>query len=368
MANQIKLQNFSSMLTGHLDQMLISQSLSDLTLVCDDGQLQAHKLILAASSSFFSSLFESDHSSFCHPVIFLRGIPCHQMELILSFVYRGETCVASDDLNTFLELAADLKVRGLSNKQENPQTKMITNTRTDEQRIINKTSNLISFDENNIMRHDKIPQDEMNLKKCDQVSHKARRRNREKDSSVLVQCPMCNMTELDTSIKNHMRARRDVKCKNCDLFFRNCLSLNAHRRSRCRNLKASSKGGIQKSSHSILELNNVSKSLAQKNDNTNARKNLKHKKIVEEEPHPIETSVIEEDTPQLFEADFQDLSQSNSITESSDTVEVFQDNKNCYKPELERGKERDYIDQKKTKIKELKNSNCHSAKVHHQTQ
>ena len=61
-------------------------------------------------------------------------------------------------------------------------------------------------------------------------------------------------------------------------------------------------------------------------------------------------------------------SQSNSITESSDTVEVFQDNKDCYKPELERGKEGDYIDQKKTKIKELKNSNCHSAKVHHQTQ
>ena len=41
---------------------------------------------------------------------------------------------------------------------------------------------------------------------------------------------------------------------------------------------------------------------------------------------------------------------------------------NCHKPELERGKEGDYIDQKKTNIKELKNSNCHSAKVHHHTQ
>ena len=46
------------------------------------------------------------------PVIYLRGIKQQDMEAVLSFMYHGEVNVAQDNLNSFLSVAEDLKVKG----------------------------------------------------------------------------------------------------------------------------------------------------------------------------------------------------------------------------------------------------------------
>ena len=86
----------------------------DVTLACEDEQLKAHKVILSACSPFFKEVLRrNDHP---HPLVYLRGVTLNDMKAVLNFMYHGEVNVAQDDLNSFLQVAEDLKVKGLKNK------------------------------------------------------------------------------------------------------------------------------------------------------------------------------------------------------------------------------------------------------------
>ena len=119
MSEQFHLENsnFSSSLTSSLCSLVTSSSLCDCTLICSDGELSAHKVILAATSSFFSSVFSLHHHN--HPLIYLRGVKTDQMQAVLTYIYSGGTQVAQEDLSSFLAVAEDLQVEGLTRKIEN---------------------------------------------------------------------------------------------------------------------------------------------------------------------------------------------------------------------------------------------------------
>ena len=89
------------------------RELTDVTLACEDGQhLEAHKAILAASSPFFGEiLFRSKHP---HPLIYLRGFKSQDLVAILDFLYCGKASVLQQDLDSFLAIADELKLKGLA--------------------------------------------------------------------------------------------------------------------------------------------------------------------------------------------------------------------------------------------------------------
>ena len=71
-----------------LHEMMKSNELTDVTLVCDDKrQFKAHKIVLSACSSVFKSIMNDlpNNSS----VIYLKGIQHQEMESILEFMYLG---------------------------------------------------------------------------------------------------------------------------------------------------------------------------------------------------------------------------------------------------------------------------------------
>lgn len=76
--------------------------------------LQAHKVILAACSPFFESLLSSPVMATQSqlPVVYLKGAEVSQVNHILDFMYHGQVNVGQEDLNTFLALAEDLKIKG----------------------------------------------------------------------------------------------------------------------------------------------------------------------------------------------------------------------------------------------------------------
>ena len=89
----------------------------DVTLACDDDhQIQAHRIILSAGSQFFSDLFKkTKHTNL---VIYLKGIKSKELEYVVDFLYNGETYLAQEELNKFLETAKELQVKGLQSNQE----------------------------------------------------------------------------------------------------------------------------------------------------------------------------------------------------------------------------------------------------------
>jgi len=84
----------------------------DVTLACDDEQLQAHKVILSACSPFFRSILRRNPHQ--HPLLYLKGVKYSDLQSVLSFMYQGEVNVAQEELNSFLAVAEELKVKGLT--------------------------------------------------------------------------------------------------------------------------------------------------------------------------------------------------------------------------------------------------------------
>ena len=89
---------------------------SDVTLVSEDGQhIDAHKLIISSGCEFFSNLFNISKAG--HTVVFMRGIQFEALSAIVDFIYSGETKIPSKDLNDFLTIADELKLKGLSKEK-----------------------------------------------------------------------------------------------------------------------------------------------------------------------------------------------------------------------------------------------------------
>jgi len=89
--------------------------------------LQAHKLVLSACSDMFRSMFRRPHSvsapsSHGHTILYLRGVHSADMQAVLDFMYHGEVSVAQEELNSFLSVAEDLKVKGLTQKHSDNTT------------------------------------------------------------------------------------------------------------------------------------------------------------------------------------------------------------------------------------------------------
>ena len=121
MASKYSLEsvNFAATLSASLTSLLEGSLHCDVTLVCDDGQLSAQKVILAASSSFVSSVFQMNPHN--HPLMYLRGVKTDQMQSVLQFLYAGNTAMAEEKVSSFLAVAADLRIVGLAGSPEEPQ-------------------------------------------------------------------------------------------------------------------------------------------------------------------------------------------------------------------------------------------------------
>ena len=110
--------NFEASTSNAFQNLLTNRDFTDVTLACeDDGQVQAHKVILSSMSSFFHKiLLKNPHQ---HPLIYLKGIKLKDLEKIMNFIYMGETEVAKEDLENFMISANELEINGLQTNENN---------------------------------------------------------------------------------------------------------------------------------------------------------------------------------------------------------------------------------------------------------
>ena len=104
--------SYSDHLREMLHEMMRSNELTDVTLVCDDKkQFKAHKIVLSACSSVFKSIINElpQNSS----VIFLRGIQHEEMESILEFMYLGVATFYKERMNEFLNVSKSLEIKDI---------------------------------------------------------------------------------------------------------------------------------------------------------------------------------------------------------------------------------------------------------------
>jgi len=114
----LRWNDFESNISSAFRELRDDKDFFDITLACEDEQIQAHKIILSACSPFFRNILRRNIHQ--HPLLYLKGVKYTDLQSVLNFMYHGEVNVAQEELNSFLAVAEDLRVKGLT--QSNSQT------------------------------------------------------------------------------------------------------------------------------------------------------------------------------------------------------------------------------------------------------
>ena len=108
---------FPKIVRSAFEELRGDSDLTDVTLVCNDGkQVEAHRVVLASCSPFFMELFKRNKHP--HPLVYMKGVKGDDLVAMVEFLYSGEANVDQANLDAFLALADDLKLKGLNGTSE----------------------------------------------------------------------------------------------------------------------------------------------------------------------------------------------------------------------------------------------------------
>ena len=113
----MKVDDFDANFVSSLGLLRDSEEFFDVTLVSDDEiPIQAHKVVLSASSPFFRNVLKFNKNR--SPLLYIRGVNNTVLINVVEFLYKGEATVAEKDLEDFLKLSKDLKITGLGEDEK----------------------------------------------------------------------------------------------------------------------------------------------------------------------------------------------------------------------------------------------------------
>jgi hypothetical protein len=104
----------SAKIMKSIDDIFQKQLFTDVCLSCENQVIYAHRLILAAASSFFYSLFSTQPCSIApNPVVVIRDTRINELKAILEFIYYGQVAVQESEVDSLIKSAQTLGVYGL---------------------------------------------------------------------------------------------------------------------------------------------------------------------------------------------------------------------------------------------------------------
>ena len=113
----LKWNDYQNSINSVFGSLREENDFADVTLACEDGQqIEAHKVTLAAFSPFFQNLLKRNKHP--HPLIYMKGMKYEILLSLVDFLYLGEANVSQESLDSFLEIAEELKIKGLIGQKE----------------------------------------------------------------------------------------------------------------------------------------------------------------------------------------------------------------------------------------------------------
>ena len=163
----------------------------DVTLACEDGRdIEAHKVILVASSPFFQRILKRNKHN--HPMIYMRGMKSDDLTAIVDFLYYGEAKVYQENLDGFLAIAEELQLKGLEGSKS-------LDGSNDEERLKPMKKHI---------RNDKVPMPRMH--QFDDGTADDRKIGSNALASAKISVQSANFQELDEIVKAMMETSENV--------------------------------------------------------------------------------------------------------------------------------------------------------------
>ncbi|TRY77091.1 hypothetical protein TCAL_14050 [Tigriopus californicus] len=104
----LKWNDHHSIFFASVERLCQLDTLTDVTLSCGAQDFTAHKLVLSVCSGYFARLFSAQRSHVASPdlrtaIVYLKDVNPRHMELLLSYMYRGEINVQESELPLVLQ-------------------------------------------------------------------------------------------------------------------------------------------------------------------------------------------------------------------------------------------------------------------------
>ena len=229
---------------------------TNVTLACEDGQqIEAHKVVLAASSPFFEKILQK--SKHPHPLIYLRGFHSRDFESILDFLYLGEANVYHGNLDSFFAIAQEIELKGLTNQtskdliQEQEESQLDLEPIEKGKDLMNKStaalhglkeeqsrdtpstaSNAVAIANTNILALDEKVKSMM--EKGERMLPAGKQSDGTPKQAKSFICKLCGKEGLFTLIRDHIEANHlegiCIPCDFCDKTFFTQNALKQHKR------------------------------------------------------------------------------------------------------------------------------------------
>ena len=91
--------------------ILTNSQFLDVTIVNEEREWGAHKLILSSASPVLRRILVRGNQM--QSLVYLRGTKSSTIEALLNFIYQGEAAVPVSDVNEFVSLGKELKLTGI---------------------------------------------------------------------------------------------------------------------------------------------------------------------------------------------------------------------------------------------------------------
>jgi len=123
----LKWNDHHSVFFTNAEKLCHSSLLTDVVISAGGTLFQAHKLVLSVCSKFFQEVFSQPLlPQSPNTVIYLKDVEAKHMQLLLSYMYKGEVDVEDNELPEFLKTASGLQIKGLSEQDNSNKPKKET--------------------------------------------------------------------------------------------------------------------------------------------------------------------------------------------------------------------------------------------------
>ena len=224
----IKWNDYHSNISASFRSLREEEDFYDVTLVSDDIQISAHKVILSACSSFFKTILKRNPHQ--HPLIYLTGVSADNLSSIIDYIYNGEVDLHQAQIITFLDSAKKFEIQGLMSKDLNVKEEAYVYEQIEETLFQKYSQNLEENDKRNQNETKKVmkiedPNDheEIDAKITELVTRIGKAWT----------CKTCGKITRDkTNLRSHIEVHLEglsFPCSICDKSFRTRITLATHK-------------------------------------------------------------------------------------------------------------------------------------------